>query len=312
MRKSPGSWLDFLRKTVSSMSQFRIGFLLRGSSFRFGDSVVEVLPTYAAPATQVEKEGQADGFLYPPVVMRAVSGQPEPAAKRPAHLFQLPASHEIRLDGRATKQPDERQVAAFVMHFLGVLHGVWLQFEDCWFDRRVPVIPHQSFSLTPDEAGRVIRSALDTWLSWPPKERTRVTNALFMHCRSASYDWEWERFAVDYWVTDGIWRTAETLKLVNSSVGGHAKRINVLCKEFGVHEDANRVRAIVELRKGLMHEALWDEVQPGTARSAVTLEVPWNLRRLNLRLFLAILGVRADFTATPWWCGGTWAFGLKP
>ena len=293
------------------MSRFAVGFLLCDSSFRFDRGLAEVVPTYSERARQVEHDSQSDGFIYPPVVMGGVHGRPDPATRRPAHLFRLPASHDLTFDASFGLTDATRHVPAFVMHFLGLLHGVWLQFEDWWFDRRVPAIPRQSFYLTPDEVGTVVSTALATWLSWPQPEQARMINALFMHCRSVSYDWEWEGFAVDYWVTDSLWKTAEALELV-SPLGRHAERINVLCDRFGLAKDPDRVKLIVDLRNGLMHEALWDKVQPGTAFSPITIEAPLNLRGLNLRLFLAMLGIRADFIHRGWWYYGTWAFALKP
>ncbi len=284
------------------MSVFRIGFLPRNESFVFPGCEVMAVPHYADVAEAIKKCrlpncDPVEGFVYP---------------ERGQHLFRLPASHEIRLNDETYVTGSGREIPAFITHFLGLLHGAWLQFDDWWFDRRVPADARPPFHLTRHEASQVLETGLRTWLKWKPAIRARMTNALYMYCRSRSYDWEWERFAIDYWVTDGLWRTAKQLgRVCEVKPVRHAEQMNYLCDGLGLHQDAQRVAQIVDLRNELMHEALWDGGQPGTARSSVTLEAPPNLHRFNLRVFLALLGIRAGFVATPWHFGGTFVLDLK-
>lgn len=134
---------------------------------------------------------------------------------------------------------------------------------------------------------------------------------MFMHCRSGSYEWPWERFAIDYWVMDALWKTAQARGRVTQSGVSHAQRMSALCEKLGLHSDPTRTKAIVNLRNDLMHEALWDSKQPGESSSPESVEMPLALHRFNTRVFLAILSIPAAFIQTPWSCMGTFKFGLQ-
>ncbi|MEW6251806.1 MAG: hypothetical protein AB1716_14265 [Planctomycetota bacterium] len=91
-----------------------------------------------------------------------------------------------------------------------------------------------------------------------------------------------------------------------------------MISEFHLNPVDERAEAIVTLRDGLFHESLWHGEQPGTVprpkpaepgRTAYDcLELSLNLHALNVRLILALLGVKAKFISTPWSSCGHFPF----
>jgi hypothetical protein len=53
-----------------------------------------------------------------------------------------------------------------------------------------PVVTTQRGSRLPDRA-------FSTWRCWPEHCRRLFTNSLYMDSRSPSYEWEWEKFAIN-------------------------------------------------------------------------------------------------------------------
>src|SRR5207249_1122143 len=115
-----------------------------------------------------------------------------------------------------------------------------------------------------------------------------ITNVLFMHSRVPSYEWDWERFTMEYMVFDGCWKLARLRYHVKDLP--HSDRIKTICQRFSIPCDNDLVRRIVTLRNNLLHETLWDGSQPCTAASVDACQQPDNLRRLNQRVIPALLG----------------------
>jgi len=281
-----------------------VGFLDRNLTVEFGSGRVYAVADFEERSRLVKEASNVDGFYYPPrewrETVRGTRRKKIPRTDRPAHLFQLPSSHVIELPGRWSAESYRRGLSAFVMHLLAYLHGTRLQFHDWWFDCRVPVNARQDFFVPERQVGPTLDVALKTWRSWTPRQRRMATNVLFMHCRSPSYDWDWERFMIEYMVTDGCWRlTAPQLRLRRNPP--HADRISLMCRHFGLRSRKRRFEQFVRLRNELQHETLWAGKMPGTA-------VPdafgayYDLRRLNLRLIAAVLDLKKKvLVRTAWW-----------
>jgi len=159
---------------------------------------------------------------------------------------------------------------------------------------------------TKDTAEDFLSHCYRAWQGWPTKEQKLITNLLFMHSRAPSYEWDWERFTIEYMVLDGCWRLAELHHGVKGK--NHSERIRILCQKFGIPYDKKRVGKIVSLRNGLFHETLWDGSQPCTAVNAEAVLQPLNLRRLNQRLIPALLGYSNRYVHTIWWSRGAFQF----
>ena len=260
----------------------------------------------------ITKYAHRDGFVFPPIEkLGKESGEILPHTERPSHLHRLPASHNLRMD---TAKPDDRTEASFILQIVGFLHGTWLQFEDWWFDSRVP-LGKMGLSSSQATNEHFLTHAYKAWQKWPTSVRKRFTTTLFMFNRAPSYEWDWEHFVVEYMVFDALYRTAVDLKLIfarddKGKQIGHATRIIHICHELNLQENAALAKDFAKLRNDLLHETLWDSGQPGGAGSAEAFLTQFHLRRLNQRLVLAILGYKNDFMRSGWWSSGSFAFDI--
>lgn len=255
---------------------------------------------------------QREHYLYPPIVHTRVGWPHESSEKvegtdRQAHLYGLPSTHEVVLfHASKDRELSRNGPGAFVIHFLGFFVGRRCQFHDWWFDGRIPERAQNDYVTVPQSTVSVVlEQGFDTWLGWAARDQTVFINALYLHNRAPSYEWDWERFMVEYQVLDALYRIAHRTHGVHAQ--GHAARIAAMCDFFGLYRDDPLTSDIVKLRNDLLHEALWGGQQPGTAPEG-TLHMPIWLHRLNQRIALAILGFANDYTSSNWHSLGAYAF----
>jgi hypothetical protein len=125
-----------------------------------------------------------------------------------------------------------------------------------------------------------------------------MTNALFMHNRSPSYEWSWERFVVEYQVFDAFYRVASRIHGVTAAT--HGERFEALAGKFGFFLDRPRIDRIVALRNELLHEALWVGTMPTFGGGEDGFYAPLWLRHINQRLGLAVLGFTGPYVTSNW------------
>ena len=271
---------------------------------------IEPAPSFAEAVSWMEQEANRDGYLYPPIVhTRSLdvdgSSSKVPNSERPALLHRLPPTHLVNLDADGDEHSLRRGLAGFVVHFTGFLYGYRCQFFDWWVDGRVPLRPHNDYiSLRPSDATLCLTRAVETWLSWSERDRMVANNVLFLHGRTTCYEWDWERFQAEYQVLDGAFSLVKT-RFSRKQIP-HKERIKVLCAEFGLLMDEERIDRIVRMRNELIHEALWGGASPLEAQGEPLAPV-W-LHNFNARLLLAIFGIRAQYTASAWWKLGRHVF----
>ena len=293
----------------------RFGFLPCDWIFDFDGGTISPIPEIYKVRKRVEKYTNEDGFLYPPLSHR-VQLEPRtnkilrkiPGTERPAHLHRVPPSHELRLRVSGTTEELRKGPGAFVIHLLAYLFGMRLQFHDWWFDSRVPIRMGQTHNIHPNKATAedFLSHCYRVWQGWLPNEQKLITNVLFMHSRAPSYEWDWERFAIEYMVLDGCWKLAELRYGITGK--NHSQRIRRLCQRFGIPYDKKHVKKLITLRNNLFHETLWDGSQPCTAVSPEVVLQPHNLRQLNQRLIPALFGYKNAYVNSIWWSRGAHLF----
>ena len=288
---------------------YQFGFLPINRTIVFDDGAVEPLPSLEAEIARVRQATHRDGYLYPPRHHDPALHVFEPLGEqteRPAHLHRMPPSHALRLDcALAEAGPFRLGDGAFLMHFVALMFGYRLQFHEWWFDTRLPMFARR-WRLPPPQhlEGRILSEAYRTWRSWPSTERTRFTNLLYMHVRSAAYEWDWERFTVNYMVFDSCYKMAETLGLVSTAPRPrHPARFTTLFQRFNMPMNDPVTKGLVRLRNHLFHEALWDRRQPGAGWLAGPVQAD-HLSRINDRVLFALAGYRGQYQSTPWWVIG--------
>ncbi len=291
------------------------GFLPVKLSASFNDVKIEPVPDFDEILEAIVKDSHQDGFMYPPLsqqwrvnpkTLKKIKRVPR--TKRPAHIYRVPYSHQLTIVTASGAKDLRTTEGGFLIHLLGYLYGVRLQFHDWWVDGRMPVKGQHNISLTDQWAAEFLSEGYRTWKGWNGEQQKLMTNILFMHSRALSYEWDWERFMIEYMVFDGCCRLAKTLNR-RLKLSNHVKQMINLCKHYGIPvKNEQHIKKIVRLRNGLFHSTLWGDGQPCTAVEHDAFRVPYDLRRLNQRVIPALLGSRIHYIQTPWWLLGTFRF----
>lgn len=278
----------------------------------FAEGAIQPLPEYAEVVEALRMGTHPDGFIYPPFVVTKQLTRPMadrsdekawaevPGSQRPAPLFRLLPTHELRLSRDPLGGKFRENTGGFLLHLLAYLFGARLQFHDWWVDGRIPTKSMNDFVIPHERVEAAITAGLSSWSSWPDETRRLTTNLLYVNSRIMSHSWDWEQFVLAYMVCDACYRLAVSVHGVADRVP-HARRIAAMCERFGIPRDDSRIEKIVDLRNGMFHEALWDGSQPGKDVSHPAHMALWQLRKLNNRLIAAVLGLQANFITEPWW-----------
>ncbi|MEO6544647.1 MAG: hypothetical protein ABIP05_11455 [Nitrospiraceae bacterium] len=281
------------------------GFLPFESNIEFEGGSISPVSNYDAIRASVEDHTYDDGFLYPHLTRLVRELDEKTETKWPPSLtYQISASHELSLSSAGTLEELRRGPSGFVIHLLAYLFGVRLQFHDWWVDGRMPIHSTHNIHVTKAVAEDFLSNCYQIWRMWPERNQKLISNLLFMHSRAPSYEWDWERFMIEYMVFDGCWK----LSGFDGKRIGHGDRIKTLCDKWDIPADGALIDRIVGLRNDLFHETLWDKSQPCTGVSSEASVQAYNLRRLNQRLIPALLGYNNAYVKTSWWALGTCLF----
>lgn len=289
----------------------RFGYLPSEISIEFAGGSIKSLPDLSARQAEVARRENPDGFAYPPQVERvrfdrfpprsdgSETEERIPGTERPSLLHRLPASHEITLSNQDPSASCRESDGAFIVHLLGYLFGVRLQFAEWWLDMRIPTRNSHGVHVTGSEATEFVSTAYETWQGWTPRGRIRMTNALYMDARSPCYEWDWEQFTMNYMVFDALYRMAVDYLGVNEV--SHRDRFGVLAERFSLARDEERWEQIYRLRNELFHEALWEGTHPCTDSSSAATYSAQFLRGLNHRLIPALFAFETKYVQSAWW-----------
>ena len=300
----------------------KFGFLPIDRTISFSGGAFSLREDFNEVLAVVRSATNADGFVYPPLEKqmrgepRILAGQLLPedqwdwkevlGTERPAHLHQLPVSHELRLKQAPIDNDLRRNDGAFLMYLAGYLYGYRLQFHDWWFDGRVNMKKSHNILVGDDKAADFFSKSYSVWKNWSVETRRHFTNILYMTSRLELYEWDWEKFMIAYMVFDACYNQAKGLGQVEKTI--HKFRIDAMCERYSLQCNSSLSNEIVRLRNALFHEALWDGGQPcssGGQRSFCYTEF---LRGINHRLIPAILGYSTEYIGSRWDCFGTCVF----
>lgn len=192
------------------------------------------------------------------------------------------------------------------MYLAGYLFGYRLQFYDWWFDGRINLKSSHNVNISDETVSDFFSKSYAAWKPLRPEARKSFTNILYMISRSEMYEWDWERFMINYMTFDACYAHAEERREVRSPT--HKGRFEVMCKRYGLYFDAAMVNKIVELRNDLFHEALWDGDRPCSSGGQSSFELTEFLRGINQRLIPALLGYSTKYIGSRWDCLGTCGF----
>jgi len=302
-------------ETPGPQNEFEFGFLTRcPQRLEFDGGVVE-------PVSDLEKlvedisgsVHEQDGFLYPPISerwkvrteltregVRENERELVRGSRRQALLFRLPPTHSMLIASPARRDEYGHGDEAFILHALSYIFGTRLQFRRWFLDMRIPVNKDtRDFFLTARSAESFLSTSYACWRAWPRATQDRAINALYMNSRSPSYEWDWERFAIDYMVFDALYRT--TSEIHGLTCPTHFARLRAMCQQYRIPDNSTWLQAIYDLRNELFHESLWDGHQPGLSTNEDAFRTGLNLRWLNLRLIAGLFGYTGEYLQTEWW-----------
>jgi hypothetical protein len=303
---------------MSTIYRDKIGYLDYSESINFNNGKICPLDNFDKITSSIKEKTNEDGFFYPPIINtyrqfhKVVDGELQkreeliPKTKRPAHLFKMPPSHEIQITKPIYAEEPRKNDGLFITYLTAFLFGVRLQFHDWWFDGRVPVEVKQDFYIRHSDIEKLIELAYCTWRSSSEEEKGLLNNLLYMQTRIKSYEWDWEKFIIAYMVFDGCYRFLNLTSGVSSKT--HKKRMQTVLKHFGMKSNQEWIDRFMKLRNDLFHETLWDGGQPCHSGSTYAYSAMTHLSKLNSRIIVSLLGYKGEYTKSPWWNLGTFAF----
>ncbi|MDH5786594.1 MAG: hypothetical protein OEZ16_13450, partial [Chromatiales bacterium] len=185
----------------------KFGFLNIKESFDFDGGKIDTVEEFDTSREWIYKYENSDGFIYPPQerqikINSIASNEIEdiPHTTRPALIHKLPNSHSIHLVSACNKDLSRNNHSGFIVHLLSYLYGTRLQFDGWWFDGRVPIKPTHNFSVRKCVTEDFLSKSYSTYKEWSAEHRAWFLNILIMHSRAPLYEWDWERFSMEYMV----------------------------------------------------------------------------------------------------------------
>lgn len=259
---------------------------------------------FASIVRGVRAQANADNYIYPPLQHTVVGPLNEPSAlvprtERPALYYDLPATHRIEYL-RSPSDPDYRRgVFAYLIHVFGFVLGYRCQFYDWGFDARVNVA-ELTDHLPPRQRvfAAVMNAAVQTWSRLNTSHRTVATNLFYVHSRAQVLEPDWERFLIQYMAFDAAYSVALALGVVSKVQ--HAVRFEELCARYGILRDAEKFKVIVEMRNGLIHQALWNDRLPGDSATQKSHAATIWLSGITRRVAYATLGLSGAYIRSSW------------
>lgn len=286
------------------------GYLDYKNRIEFNGGYINPLSDFDSIVEQVNaRKNSNDGFIYPQTVWQEnESGEKIPNTERVDWKQFVPATHEIVLNKPDTRINFRKGRAALIIHLLGYLFGLRQQFHGWWFDGRLHINKSHSIYISDQTVSHFINHCKIKYESFTDQQKKLLTNLLYMHGRSPMYQWDWEKFTIEYMVFDGLYKLQCSIINKNYKSERHDKRIEYICMYLGLAFNAELVNELVGLRNQLFHETLWSNSQPGTAVFGNASYHSQNIRRLNQLIIPAIFEYKNDYLNTHWWTMGKRSF----
>lgn len=271
----------------------QFGFLPKQLDLECSGFKIYCVDNFHETLESIKKIVNRDGFIY-----------------LPATVHRLPSSHHIEFETAIVKEKKEKKelrrgLLGFMMHIIGYIFGVRLQFHDWYFDGRIPFDSQHNISITKGKLEKFLVHAINKFTNWEKDKQISFVNILYMHNRVPSYEWDWEKFIIEYMVFDACWKFSGLEETTNTK---HGKRIGKICTEYKLYRKNDVIKKIVKLRNDLFHESLWCGEMPCIAADNDDFFVSYHLRRLNQRLIPALLGYNSAYVSSDWTCRGSYSF----
>lgn len=288
------------------------GYLDMDYSVSFGDVRITPIEEYNNVKAWVKQYLNEDGFIYPPMEHRIeinIETMKEkrviPNTERPSQLHKIPSSHSIEIKNSIKDVDLRKWDYAFLINMLALLNGTRVQFHNWWFDGRISIRNMDNIYISQQAIADFLSTVYDTWKGFGKPTKENIINILVMHNRILhnripTYEWDFERFLLNYIVFDGAFQIAK--KSYNCKARSHKDQFLAVIDRFGIAKNIEHINKIYNLRNDLFHYAIWDGGYPSSPADKYK---GWiqeiALRKFNIRLLVALLNYKTDFIKTPWW-----------
>jgi len=282
----------------------KFGFLPNDWPLSFDDFEICPVEQFDEIRNFFKDNANVDGYYYPPNVFTARTTHPDkeeqivPNSKKPALLYQLPASHYIKTKKNLDLQSLRLGEFGFSINLIGYYFGYRLQFVEWWVDGRVHATSQHGIVHDHIEVENFLHHSLRQFRKFEIGVQKRFINLLFLINRAPAYNWDWERFIIEYIIFDGCWKIFEDQYRIKGV--HHKDRMSRMLAFFKMHREPKYEDLIISLRNDLFHEGLWDKTQPCSARTSDSYYAGFFLRDLNQRLIPALLKYPTQYTKSPW------------
>lgn len=289
------------------------GFLNERLCFEFDGGSVDTRDDFVKARKWINAQTNRDGYLYPSISysakkdIRSDKWKRIPKTNRPARFFHIPPSHILKLKNPDDQRTNRYGLAGFVVQSLAFLYGTKLQFSNWFIEGRVPTKTQTiNLSLSATHVVTFFSRAVPSWSAYSANNKKRMINLLFVHSIAGAVEWDWQRFQLEYMVTDACYGIASETH--GCQAKKHEERLNALSDTFGLAKEPSLFKLIVRLRNDLFHETLWDGGRIFTSPTTDSFYAPLHLRRFNHRLITAMLCGQGRYTKTRWTSIGTYAY----
>jgi hypothetical protein len=269
------------------------------------------------------KKFDDNGFMNPPICQKVtyVDGSKSDiieGPKKQAEIYQLHSTHVIEYSDEVDEKTFRTTTGRFIIGLLEVLFDARLQWEGWWHEDRIPMKNECVCTIVNGEnidfLGRVIKQkdqlsqffsdALSIWDDELDEKSKKIfLNAIYYHQKAIGYKWGFEKYTVDYYAVDAIWRFGVcSKKWKDTDEKGknipHGKRLEKMIQALNLFDNEDKRNEIVNTRNDLFHEANWGDGNP--------IDIGYKncicfvLHRLVKRLILAAIGTRNEYTRSSW------------
>ena len=291
----------------------RFGFLPEPISLRFADGEIVPVSDYASVKKSVDDAAHKNGYRFPPVIstQRAIpesydtatgeyaQWEAVPNTERPSPVQFLPVSHRLTVNGPSASEGREG-IGSFIVHLVGFIYGVRLQFHVWTINGRALTRGHSPFHASPHSAEQFIESAIKTRNILRQDLRDRMTNILYLYSMALSQEYEWLEFTLLYMVFDACYDMAKKLHRIGAHKHKHKKRFVEVASCFDIVQEHEQFNKWARLRKELFHEALWNGQTPGTSTFSKAYSGILYFRGFESRVIAALLGHKSKFVTDSW------------
>ena len=279
------------------------GFLPEDRGYSGGGLVIEPLPDIWERIAAVRSSGRTDGtWLYPPI--EETKGHGAEPLKIPAKVYAVPETHRLSPSGKSYMPEDD--FCDLIISIIGFFKGLRLIPEGWNHFYKTPIcLPGElvDFYLEDKQMERVLDQVVSWYSGVSPNVRSRMFGALHWYLTSQSYDHDFEIFSAQYIVLDSCWNIFRCM-IGKEPKDLHAKRPAIMCDHFGMPvpcwaEISEKRSYLSNLRNEFLHEGVFAKGAIGFKYPQRHPDIDLELKELNSRLIMALLGFKASYIQSP-------------